>query len=163
MPDIKWTTDSSQLSKSASSQLTLFTLKIFREYSIVLSIMKYFLCYFISETNSLVYVNFGRKKNITICHIFIYMYYVQGLYIYMAINLTINKHFFIASLTFFHFYLLFFLRDFIKKKKITSKSLILLWKNYYFIHNIFLKFMSYLSVCEMLFNCYCGWNFNATV
>ena len=28
MPDIKWTTDSSQLTKSASSQLTLFTLQI---------------------------------------------------------------------------------------------------------------------------------------
>ena len=80
----------------------------------------------------------------------------------MAINLTIKKHFFIASLNFFIFiYCFFFLRDFIKK--IASKSLILLWKNYYFIHNIFLKFMSYLSVCEMLFNCYCGRNFNATV
>ena len=117
--------------------------------------------YFISETNSLVYVKFGRKNYITICHIFIYIYYVQG-FIYMAINLTIKKHFFIASLNFFIF-IYFFLRDFIILKKIASKSLILLWKNYYFIHNIFLKFMSYLSVCEMLFNCYCGRNFNVTV
>ena len=37
------------------------------------------------------------------------------LYIYMAINLTIKKHFFIASLNFFISIFFFFLRDFIKK------------------------------------------------
>ena len=32
MPDIKWTTDSSKLTKSASSQLTLFTLQFVYRY-----------------------------------------------------------------------------------------------------------------------------------
>ena len=84
------------------------------------------------------------------------------LYIYG--NKFNNKEtFFHRLIKLFHFYSLFFFEGLYYIKKIASKSLILLWKNYYFIHNIFLKFMSYLSVCEMLFNCYCGRNFNVTV
>ena len=41
-------------------------------------------------------------------YIYIYIMYKVYIYIYMTINLTINKHFFIASLNFFQFYLLFF-------------------------------------------------------
>ena len=35
----------------------------------------------------------------------------------MTINLTINKHFFIASLNFFHFYLVFFFEGLYLKKR----------------------------------------------
>ena len=45
-------------------------------------------------------------------------------FIYMTINLTINKHFFIASLNFFHFYLFFEGLYFSKTKKKNSEQII---------------------------------------